>query len=264
MITGEPGGPAPALAYGIALLAGASLGSFLNCAAWRIARGKGFVRGRSRCPSCGRVLRAPELIPIISWVALRGRCRGCKGAISLRYPLCEALFALLTLLAIIRSSTVLLFVRNLAFLACLFCLSLVDLETGRIPGGCLAGAALAWALTSPFTMSWSEAALRLGAGLFYAAALLGLSLAMDRLFRRESLGGGDIRLFAVVGLYLGWAGTLFALLGSCVLGIAFAALLRRRADEPFPFGPAIAAASAWVLLYGQRLTAWYLSLAGII
>ena len=247
----------------LALALGVALGSFLNCAAWRIARGESFVRGRSRCPACGRTLSPGELVPILSWLFQRGRCRGCGAPISPRYPLTEAAFALLTWLTLLRCGPGVEFLRDLGFFCCLFCLTLTDLEIGEIPDGCLIAAAVIWALASPFLMTWGGVLRNLGAGLFYGAALLGVSLVLDRVLKKDSLGGGDIKLFAAVGLYLGWTGTLFVLVLSCLLGLALAALLRRRAGEPFPFGPAIAAAAALMLLYGQGVTAWYLGLLGL-
>ncbi|MBR1496314.1 MAG: prepilin peptidase [Oscillospiraceae bacterium] len=244
----------------LALVLGAALGSFLHCAAWRIARRESFLTGRSHCPLCGRSLGPAELVPVLSWLALRGRCRRCGARIPPRYVLSELAFALITLLALRRSGPLALCLRNLVFLGCLFCLSLVDMDIGEIPDGCLIIAALAWAAVVPFTISWKMAALRAGAGLFYGALLLVLSLFMDAWLKKESLGGGDIKLFAVVGLYLGWAGTLYALLLSCLLGLGMALAQRRGPGQPFPFSPAISLAAAWMLLYGQGLIDWYLSL----
>jgi leader peptidase (prepilin peptidase)/N-methyltransferase len=87
-------------------------------------------------------------------------------------------------------------------------------------------------------------------------------MVMDRVLGRDSLGGGDIKLFALTGLYLGLIGTLFALLLSAVLGLVFALLLKKRRSQAFPFGPAIAAADALMLLFGDGLVSWYLGLLG--
>ena len=209
-------------------------------------------------------LGAAELVPILSWLALRGRCKSCGGRISPRYPLTELVAGALGVLCLLRFGLSVLFLRNMAFLCCLFCLSLVDWEISEIPDGCLIVAAAAWALAAPFLYrSWGEAGLALAAGLAFGLALLLCSLAMDRLLKKESLGGGDIKLFAVVGLYLGFTETLLALILACVLGLALAAALRRRAGEPFPFGPAISASAAVMLLWGQGLADWYWSLAGL-
>ncbi len=243
----------------LALVLGAALGSFLNCAAWRIARGKSFVRGRSACPACGHTLGPLELVPVLSWLAQRGRCRCCGSKISPRYPLTELACALITLACLLRFGLSILCLRNLVFLCCLFCLSLVDWEISEIPDGCLLAAAAAWALCAPFVLSsWKEALRYLAAGLVFGGALLVCGLAMDRILKKDSLGGGDIKLFAVVGLYLGFGGGLFAVILSCLLGLLLAAVLRRRPGEPFPFGPAIAAGAGIMLLWGQGLVSWYL------
>lgn len=256
-------GAARAYAFFLALFLGAALGSFLNCAAWRTVRGESFMRGRSRCPECGHTLGFFELVPVLGWVFLGGRCRECKKPISVRYPLTELGFAAITLACLLRFDISPVFARNLVFLACLYFLSLTDLDAQIIPNGCLIAAAAVWALCEPFIAgSWAEAGLSVLAGLVFGGALLGLSLIMDRVLGRESLGGGDIKLFAVVGLYLGFAGTLFTLLLACVLGLIFALLLRKKRSQPFPFGPSIAAASAVMLLWGGGFIDWYLGLIG--
>ena len=233
----------PLLAFCVAVAAmlGAVAGSFLNCAAWRIVRGESFVRGRSHCPACGHALGASELVPVLSWVLRRGRCKWCGAKVSIRYPLTELGFALVTVLCLLRFDLTALCLRNYVFLCCLFLLTLTDLEDMTIPDGCHIAAAAAWL-----------------AALIFGGGLLAVSLMMDRLLGRDSLGGGDIKLFAVVGLYLGIIGTLFTLLAACVLGLAFNGLLRRRGGErTFPFGPSIALAAALMLLYGAPLVQWY-------
>lgn len=246
----------------VAAAFGAVMGSFLNCAAWRVARGESFVRGRSRCPACGHVLSAAELIPILSWVLQRGRCRACGARISARYPLTELGFALLTVLCLLRFDLTVTCLRNYVLLCCLFLLTLTDLDAMLIPDGCHVVSALAWAAALPFAFpGWGSVGLSVLSAVVYGGGLLLVSLGMDKLLGRDSLGGGDIKLFAVVGLYLGLAGTLFALLLSCVIGLALHALARNRGGErAFPFGPSIALSAALMLLYGQPLVNWYLGL----
>ncbi len=255
--------PARAFVYALALVLGAALGSFLNCAAYRLARGESFVTGRSRCPKCGHALGARDLVPVLSWLFLRGRCRHCGEKISARYPLSEAAFALLTLLCVLRFDLTLLCARNLVLLACLMCLTLTDWDAYLVPDGCLLAAALAWAAAAPFLgESWVWAGKHLLAAIVFGGGLLALSLVMDRVLKRDPLGGGDVKPFALPGLYLGLLGGLFALIFSCVLGLLCARLLRRGAREAFPFAPSIAFAMAGMLLFGDGLTTWYLGLLG--
>ena len=248
----------------LAAVLGAVLGSFLNCAAWRISHRLSFFRGRSRCPACGHSLRAADLVPVLSWCFLRGKCRYCGDRISPRYPLTELFFALVTLLCLLQGDLTVLTLRNLVFLCCLFCLSLVDLESYIIPDGCILISLFAWLAALPFTgMGWSEIGLHMLSGFVIGGAILLLSLAMDRILHRESMGGGDIKLFAVVGLYLGFAASLFAVILACILGLLFA-LVRRllpgRRGAQIPFGPSIAASTTIILLFGGPAVEWYMNL----
>ena len=246
----------------IAALLGAVMGSFLNCTAWRITRGESFLRGRSHCTSCGHQLGWTELVPVLSWVLQRGKCRWCGSRISVRYPLTELLFAAVSVLCLLRFDLTVLCLRNYIFLCCLFCLTLTDLDAMIIPDGCHIVSSVAWLVTLPFVFTtWGDLAGRLLAAVLFGGGVLGLSLMMDKLLGRETLGGGDIKLLAVSGLYLGMVGTLFALIFACVTGLAGSWLLRRGGKgQPFPFGPFIAISAAALLLYGTPLTEWYLGL----
>ena len=242
----------------VAACFGAVAGSFLNCAAWRIVHGEPFVRGRSRCPRCGHALGPLELVPVFSWLAQKGRCRHCGGKISARYPLTELIFSLITVLCLLRFGLTVLCLRNLIFLGCLFLLTLTDLDAMIIPDGCHIAALLAWLAALPFVgMGRREILTHVIAGIALGGGLLLISLVMDRIMGRDTLGGGDIKLLAVVGLYLGPIGAMFALVLACAIGLLFHALRRGEGERAFPFGPSIAVAAAAMLLYGAPLVAWY-------
>ncbi len=248
----------------VAFALGAVFGSFLNCVAWRITHGESALRGRSHCPSCGHILGPSELIPIFSWLFQRGRCKSCGVKIPARYPLTELIFAVLTLLCLLRFDLTWLCLRNWVFLCCLFVLTLTDLDDCIIPDGCHIVAVLAWLIGALLMRTpWQDMLKSVFCGLLFGAGILGISLLMDRLLGRDSLGGGDIKLFAVCGLYLGFVGTLFTVMLACILGLAFAALRKRMhpdGKKEFPFGPAIAAGAAVMLLFGDPLIKWYTSL----
>ena len=236
---------------------GAVLGSFLNCAAWRIAHGESFVKGRSHCTSCGHVLGFLDLI-------LGGKCRYCKTKISPRYMLTELFFALVSVLTLLRFDLSPEFVRNMVLACCLFCLSLVDLEIFEIPNGCVLIPVLAWFAAIPFVgMSGMDVLYHVLSGVGYGAVLLALVLLFDKILGKESMGGGDLKLFVVMGLYLGVAASLFALFFSCILGL-ITGLVQKRGKEgngpQIPFGPAIALAFYAMLLYGDGLVNWYMGL----
>lgn len=250
----------------VAAVLGASFGSFLNCAAWRIAHDEAFWKGRSRCPSCGHTLGLPDLVPVFSWLFLRGRCRHCGERISPRYLASELFFAAMTVACLLRCDLTVLCARNWVFLCCLFCLSLVDLENYTIPDGCLLLSAAAWAVSAPFLgMGWKACLIHVLTAVGSGGAILMLSLAVDALLHKDSMGGGDIKLFAVMGLYLGPAASLFSVMLSCVFGLLFALLRRFSGEEgeQIPFGPSIAAATAFMLLWGDALVRWYLGLMGL-
>ena len=251
----------------IAATLGAVMGSFLNCAAGRMAKDEPFISGRSHCPACGHVLEAPDLVTVFSWLFLKGKCRYCGAKVSPRYLFTELLFAALTVACLLRFDLTILCLRNWVMICCLFCLALVDLESYEIPDGCLLISLAAWLLALPFLWAgWKDALWHLLAALVFGGGLLLLSLIMDKVLKKDSLGGGDIKLYFVVGLYLGFAATLFSLLLACVLGLLFA-LLRKRfgkaISEQIPFGPSIAAAAAVMLLFGDPMVRWYLSLISV-
>lgn len=246
----------------LAFAFGAVFGSFLNCAAWRIAHGESFLKGRSHCPACGHTLSAPDLIPIFSWIFLRGKCRYCKSKISPRYMLTELFFAVISVLSLLRWDLSPEYIRNMVFACCLFCLSLVDLECYEIPDGTLIISVLAWFVALPFVGMESRTVLiHILTGIGYGGGMLGLTLLFDRILGKETMGGGDIKLFAVTGLYLGAAASLFALFFSCILGLLMGAVRKAQNKEMrIPFGPSIAMASYAMMLYGDRLVQWYLGL----
>lgn len=267
---------------------GLAFGSFLNCAAMRMARHEDFVHGHSRCMDCGHTLSAVDLVPVASWVMSGGKCRYCGQKVSARYPLTELLFAVLCVGVYLRHGLSAETARDLVLVGCLFALSIVDLECFEIPDGCLLVGLAAWAAALPFMgWSWTDALVHIAAGLLCGGAMLGVSLALDYILKKESLGGGDIKLFALLGLYLGLLESYFLVLLSCVIGLVFvgtARLVGRDAgcgrhpladgerengkhpsasgeavpEGAFPFGPSIAAAGYILLLSGDAAAEWYL------
>ena len=278
---------------------GMVFGSFLNCTAMRIVRHEDFIRGRSHCMTCGHELAAADLIPVMSRMWTRGRCRYCGARISVRYPLTEVMFALLAEGVFLRFGCTPETIRDLVMIGCLFVLSLVDLESYEIPDGCLLIGLIAWCGGAPFIEgSLSSAVQHLLAGLVCGGVMLTISLAMDHILGRESLGGGDIKLYALMGVYTGFLGSYFVVLLSCVFGLILAFIRkllpggRQRGEESreelseaegppesgalrpeetaspgreepvqgtvIPLGPAIAAAGYVMLLFGNDIIHWYL------
>lgn len=239
---------------------GAVAGSFLCCAASRRGTGRSVWRGRSVCDCCGRTLAAWEMIPIFSCLVFRGRCRTCGGRIPPEAWLSELLgaaaFAGLTL----RLGLTVELPAWLIFSSLLLLLGLIDAREQILPDGLLlAGAALRlafWALAG-FSLP-ALGRMALGA-VSVSVPLLVLSLVMDRVLGRESMGGGDIKLLAVLGLWFPWQQMLLLLMAACVLGI-LGALITRARGRAFPFGPYIALAALITRLAGENVVAWYAGL----
>ena len=258
----------------LAVILGAVFGSFLHCMAWRIAHNEKVTKGRSHCPNCGRTLTPGELIPVVSWLIQRGKCRGCGQKIPARYMLAELLMALLFLGCLWRFDITVVCLRNLVLLCCLFTLSVVDLDIFEIPDGLLIAAAAAWVIAAPFqTPLWKSVVNGLVCAVILGGAPLVISLVMDKLLHKDTLGGGDIKLLAVCGLYLGAGESLcrglvlclFGLILACIAGLVPSVIAKRsehagESDGHFPFGPAISAAMWIMLCVGQPLAEWYLGL----
>lgn len=245
----------------VAFLLGAVFGSFLNCAAVRIVNKESVVKGRSHCMSCGHVLGVLDLIPLFSWLFLGGKCRYCKAKVSARYFLAELFMAVMTLLCVLRFDLSFLTLRNFILLCCLFALSMVDIDSMIIPNVFIIIPIAAWAAYIPLAEK-PLIYLRDGliAGAVFGVGVLLVSLIMDKLLKKESLGGGDIKLFFVMGLYLGLINGLLAMILSCIFGLIFVFAFKKKRKEPFPFGPSISLATWICLLAGDFVTGWYLGL----
>lgn len=188
---------------------------------------------------------------------------GYKMDIFLRHPWVNLCFYISAVLCALRYGPSGLFLRNFLFISCLFLLTLTDLEDMIIPDECIIFAVVLWFAALPITfVGWKDVGLHILSGLVFGGALLLISEVMDRVMGRETLGGGDIKLFAIVGLYFGFIGALFTLIIACVIGTVFNFTSgKHKVGQPFPFGPCIALAIVVMLLYGDLLINWYWSLA---
>jgi leader peptidase (prepilin peptidase) / N-methyltransferase len=241
----------------LAFLGGAIAGSFVSVVAYRVPRGESIVGPRSLCPACGAQIAAYDNVPVVSWLALRGRARCCGAAIPARYPLVElglgALYAATVLVLWDDPAEVAL---GLVFVTALAAVTLTDLERRVIPNKVLLAAALAAvaiaAATDPGSLPERAIAAAAAGGLLFAAAL-----AYPR-----GMGLGDVKLAATMGLFLGRAvapALLVALLAGSLVGLALiarhGAVARKRA---IPFGPFLALGGVVGLLAGEQLVDWYL------
>ena len=246
----------------LAAVLGLVMGSALNCLAMRIVAGERWSgNSRSACPKCGHTLSALELIPLVSWLIQGGKCRHCKAPISIRYPLTEAILAAVFVAMLLKFGLTAQLLSALVFAGCLLCLSLVDLDTQIIPDRFILIPIAVRAAQLLFTGGFSAL---LGAsvpGFIIAGAVLVISLIMDKVLKKDTMGGGDIKLLFVIGLYLTLPECLLMVMLACVIGIAMAAILMRVDSETaFPFGPALSIAAVLTMLVGSPIVNWYLSL----
>jgi leader peptidase (prepilin peptidase)/N-methyltransferase len=242
-------------------LLGAIIGSFLNVCVYRIPAGQSIVSPPSRCPQCGASIRWYQNIPIVSYLVLRGRCAGCRARISPRYPLVEALTGLLFLLVWMafgwQAATPLYWV----FAAALVVITFIDLDHQIIPDvislpgiivGFLTALAIPW-------LSWTDSLLGIllgGGSLFLVAE------AYHRLTGQEGMGGGDVKLLAMIGAFLGWKAILPVIflgsLAGSLVGVPLMIAKRSGGKLAIPFGPFLALGAIVCLLWGRYLLVWYL------
>lgn len=253
---------------------GLVMGSFCNNWAYRLCRGQSVAKGRSHCPDCGHTLAAKDLIPLLSWALLRGRCRYCGGKISIRYPLAEILSALvfLSLLSRFSPSGQWLELARWALLApLLLTLALADWESWELPDGLILACAI-WFVPCALLQGGGAALLDgLVGAVAVAGPLLIVVLAADKLVGQETMGGGDIKLIAMLGLHLGAGRVLLLFILACFIGIIMALLPFSPSEKQeggsgkaglhsIPFGPSLLLATWATVLWGEGLIHWYLSL----
>lgn len=236
---------------------GAVVGSFLDVCIYRIPRDESIIFPRSRCPECKGKIAFYDNIPILSYILLRGMCRICGSKISLRYPIVELLNGLFYPLLFFHLGWGIPFIAYSAFLSSLIVVTFIDLEHQIIPDsitipGILIGLLLSFLL--PVGIKNSLSGVMLGGGLFYTVALIS----------RGGMGGGDIKLIAMIGAFLGWKEVLLTIfiasLTGSLVGIFLMVFRGKGRRHKIPFGPSLALGSVLSLFRGDDLIEWYLSL----
>ncbi|MHC1758864.1 MAG: A24 family peptidase [Negativicutes bacterium] len=244
------------LVAGFIFCLGLVVGSFLNVCIWRLPREESIIRPGSHCPACSTALRARDLVPVLSWIFLRGHCRYCPEKISPRYPAVELLNGVLFLWCHLYFGLSPALVAALVFSAFMVTITFIDLDHQIILDGMLALLAGAGLILQLWTggVSWMNMLIgvAVGGGLLLFLAVIS----------RGGMGGGDVKFAAALGFWLGWPGILLGLFIGFVSGGVISLLLlitgiRGRKDF-IPFGPFIAL-GAWItLLYGRKILDWYL------
>ncbi len=243
---------------------GACVGSFLNVCIYRIPAQKSIVSPGSSCPNCHQAIPFYLNIPILSFIVLAGRCRFCRIPISIRYPLIEALTGIFAVLAFNWFGPSLIFVYWFAFICTLITVSFIDLDHQIIPDvislpGILIFASGVYILPD-MTLLQSLAGIFSGGGILYAVAVL-----YGWLRKQEGMGGGDIKLLAMIGAATGVQGVLFTIFVSSIAGSAAGLVMmvfNRTTDATVkvPFGPFLSLGAILYLFYGESILHWYISL----
>ena len=243
----------------IVALLGLAIGSFLNVVIHRLPRRESLVSPGSRCPSCGYALRAADNIPIVSYVLLRGRCRKCGARISPRYPAVELVTAVVFVLHYtVFGWTPLLAVR-LLFSAALVALFVIDLEHKLLPDAITLPGIAVGLVASVFLPPGLRDAL---IGMIGGGGVLWLiGEAYYRYAGEEGMGGGDVKMLAMIGAFLGWQLVLvtlvFSSIAGAVIGLVVIALRRGDMKYALPYGTFLSIAGVISSLYGDQIFRWY-------
>ncbi len=239
---------------------GAIVGSFLNVCIYRMPLGQSIVSPGSRCMSCNKNVRWYDNIPILSWLFLRGRCRFCGASFSIRYPFVELLTALLAVALFLKFGLTLQLAVMFIFCAALVVVTFIDFDHQIIPDeislpGIVVGFVLSFFMPD---ITWLSSLLGIIAGWGILAAVFYGYLWLTG---REGMGGGDLKLLAMMGAFLGVKSIPFIIFASSlvgsILGVSIMLLQRKGRHLAIPFGPYLALGAVLYIFFGPRLIDWY-------
>ncbi|MFZ0612152.1 MAG: prepilin peptidase [Desulfobacterales bacterium] len=247
----------------IVVVFGLCVGSFLNVCIYRIPAAKSIVFPGSTCPNCQTPIRIYDNIPLLGFLWLGGRCRHCRAPISIRYPLIELLTGTLALGLFLKYGASIDALIYFAFACVLIVITFIDIDHRIIPDrislpGIFVFFMSALALPS---MNWLEALLGIVIG---GGSLFLVALVYHLLTRKEGMGGGDIKLLAMIGALIGWKGVLFTIFVSSAVGtltgLAIMAATRQNMKLAVPFGPFLSIGALVYVFVGPQLINWYFRL----
>jgi leader peptidase (prepilin peptidase)/N-methyltransferase len=242
---------------------GTIVGSFLNVCIHRIPQGKSIIAPSSHCPLCKTPIRFYDNIPLASFIILRGRCRRCQAPISPRYPLVEFLMGFFSLLLLWRYGISTLYLIYFVFFAALTLVSFIDLPHRIIPDvislpGIVVGLVISF-LHPQMSISNALKGVFLGGGTLFVVAWV-----YHIVTKREGMGGGDVKLLAMIGAFIGWKGVLFTILCSSFIGsmVGVTMMFISKADSKYavPFGPFLSLGAMIYVLIGHPMISWYFGL----
>ncbi len=247
----------------LAFILGACIGSFLNVCIYRIPAGVSIVHPGSSCPRCQTMIPFYDNIPIFSYLVLRGKCRTCNLPIALRYPLVELLTGLFAFACSLTFGATVQALVVFIFIATLIVVAFIDIDHRIIPDSIsLPGIPIFFlaSLAVP-TVTWQDSAIGILAG---GGSLYAVAWGYQSLTGREGMGGGDIKLLAMIGAMIGWRGILFTLFAASAIGTLVGILTMIRSGKgmklAIPFGPFLALGAVIYLFFGNAIIVWYINL----
>lgn len=233
---------------------GVVIGSFLNVCIFRLPESNSIVKPSSRCPRCHHPIRFYDNIPLVSYLILKGKCRDCGERISWRYPLVEFVTAILALFLFSKFYFSPDFLVFFFFSAVLIVITFIDLDHQIIPDILTLPGIPVFFLLGVFVLKvpWTDAIIGLLAG---GGILFAIALSYELITKREGMGGGDIKLLAMIGGFLGWKSLIFTLLVSSLLGaiagIILMIIYKQNMKYAVPFGPFLSAAAVAYIFFGD-------------
>jgi leader peptidase (prepilin peptidase)/N-methyltransferase len=244
----------------VAFIFGACIGSFLNVCIYRIPAGASIVRPASSCPRCKTEIAFYDNIPIFSWLLLMGKCRTCGAPIAVRYPSVELLTGLFAAACIISFGFTWHALAAFAFIATLIVVAFIDLDHRIIPDAIsLPGIPVFFVAAIAATdLTWRSSAIGIVAG---GGSLFAVAWGYQTITGREGMGGGDIKLLAMIGAFVGWQGILFTLFAASAIGTLIGMLAMVRSGKgmklAIPFGPFLSMGAVLYLFFGNPIVHWY-------
>jgi leader peptidase (prepilin peptidase)/N-methyltransferase len=240
---------------------GLIIGSFSNVCIYRIPKNESVIYPASHCPKCRSKIKPIDNIPLLSYLLLKGRCRNCGSKISIQYPVVEFLTGLIYLIIYLIYG---LSIQSLVYIilsSALIIIAFIDLQEQIIPDvislpGIVVGLILSFIVPYISFINSVLGAL-VGGGIILIIAWVG-----SKIFKKEAMGGGDVKLTAMIGAFLGWRYTLISLFWGFFLGALIGIILImtkiKKREDAIPFGPFIALGSIITLLWGEKILLWYL------
>jgi len=245
-----------------AFIFGICIGSFLNVCIFRLPAGKSIVHPPSSCPGCNAAIRFYDNIPVLSWFILRGQCRNCHTPIAFRYVMVELMGGFMAVCVYLRFGPSVQGIIYFSFIAALLVITFIDIDYHIIPDvislpGILLGFAAAFFIP---TLNWMDSLIGIMAG---GGSLYAVAWGYERISGKEGMGGGDIKLLAMIGAFIGWQGVLLTIfMGSAIgtlVGLIDMRVKKKDMKMRIPFGPFLALGAIIHLFLGNELIAWYLN-----